>query len=125
MSSNRQRRSTSSQVESQQMKMLYRTAVTGLSHHNYAWNGTEIAVGDELEIEAITTNGFDSEAIAVKRNGEQIGWLSNSNELRAAKGIIHRMLRNELDLRVKVISHDKDAPLERRLYIGVYIRVAG
>lgn len=106
-----------------QMKMMYRTNVTGLSHHNYSWSGTDIQVGDELQLEAKTDNSFDSEAIAVSFNGEQIGWLSNAKDLHAAKGIIHRMLRNDLDVRCKVISHDKNAALDSRLYVGVYLRV--
>ena len=31
-------------------KMVYRTVVTGLSHHNYALHVKQIEVGDELTI---------------------------------------------------------------------------
>lgn len=105
------------------LKMIYRTSVTGLSHHDYALVAKEIEVGDEVTLEAITTNGFDSEAVAVRFRDEQIGWLSNAEKLRSAKGIIHKMLRNEVEIRAKVISHDKEQALDSRLYIGLYIRV--
>lgn len=111
-------------TDNSNLKMLYRTQVTGLSHHDYALYAQEIEVGTELEVEAVMGNGFDSEACAVRYNGEQIGWLSNAHEQRAAKGIIHRMLRNEIEIRAKVISHDRSiAALDKRLYIGLYIRV--
>lgn len=108
------------------LKLLWRTNITGLSHHNYSLLASEIEVGDELQLQARTDNSFDNEAVAVgylDTAGEfvQIGWLPAKE--RAAKGIIHKMLLNDLDLRCKIISYDALQPLDQRIYVGVYIRV--
>lgn len=107
--------------EAQFMKMIWRTPLTGLSHHNYAFIAKELQVGDELDLRAIEGNGFDPEAVAADFGGEQIGWLPAKEK--AAKGIIYRMLKHDADIRCKIISHDPAQPLDQRLYVGLYVNI--
>lgn len=116
---------TKQQSESNRnLRLIYRTAVTGLSHHDYALVAQQIDVGTELEMEAIDCNSFDTEAVKISFDGQQIGWLSAERYLKAAKGIIWRMLKNDVEIRVKVISHDlANGALDKRLYIGLFLRI--
>lgn len=112
-------------VDNSNLKMIVRHTVSGLSHHDYALVAKQIEVGDELVLEHRENNLHDAEAVAVLFQGEQIGWLPNSDYFKNAKGILWRMLKNDVELRTKVISHDLTNPnLQARLYIGIYIRVA-
>lgn len=109
-----------------QLKLLWRTNLTGLSHGNYSLIAKDVEVGDELQLVAQTNNTFDNEAVAVgylDTTGDfvQIGWLPAKE--RAAKGIIHKMLLNEIDVRCKIISHDPAMPLDTRVFVGIYLRV--
>lgn len=108
------------------LKLLWRTNITGLSHSNYSLISKQIEVGDELQLQARVDNSFDNEAVAVgyldtADEFVQVGWLPAKE--RAAKGIIHKMLLSDLDVRCKIISHDPLQALDQRLYVGIYIRI--
>lgn len=95
-------------------KQIYRTAVTGLSHHDYALVATDVEVGVNLDLEADPGNKYDEYATKVMYEGAQIGWIPKGNE------IINKLVRQGFALKVVVISHDTKKDLSTRLYIGIY-----
>lgn len=104
---------------STKFKSIYRCALSGLSHHDYALHARNIQVGDELTLERDRGNNYDNFAIKVKYDGDHIGWIpKGQNE------ILARLLDADCDLRARVISHDASMALDRRLYVNVYIVVA-
>ena len=104
---------------SNKFKSIYRCALSGLSHNDYALHARTIQAGDELTLERDSGNSYDSFAIKVKYDGDHIGWIpKGQNE------ILARLLDAECDLRARVISHDASVALDRRLYVNVYIAVA-
>ena len=104
---------------STKFKSIYRCALSGLSHNDYALHARTIQAGDELTLERDIGNRFDDFAIKVKYDEDQIGWIpKGQNE------ILARLLDAEYDLRARVISHDPRMSLNRRLYVNVYIAVA-
>ena len=109
-------------------KMIYRTVVTGLSHHNYALHAKEIEVGDELEMKRDLGNTFDSNAVALHHEhrifgAEQIGWLQKVGN-NSGQHVIAKLLDAGVDLKCVVISHDKNiSRLDERMYVGVMIGV--
>lgn len=108
------------QKEEGRYKNIKRVNVTGLSHHNYAMFAKQIEVGDELVMERDVTNRFDQNAIRLLWNGEQIGWVPKEQN-----DVIAKLMDANLDVRCAVISHDRDVgDLQRRLYVGIFIRVA-
>ena len=99
-------------------KSIYRCALSGLSHHDYAIHARNIQAGDELILERDSGNSYDNFAIKVLYDEDQIGWIpKGQNE------ILYRLLDAECDLRARVISHDPRVSLNRRLYVNVYIAV--
>lgn len=111
-------------------QLIYRTNVTGLSHHNYATHAKEIAVGDELALERDESNRFDDEAIKIMHEHsffgvEQIGWVAASSERnKGAKSIIVKLLEAGLDVRCVVISHDLNTgDLANRMYVGIFLLI--
>ena len=103
---------------STKFKSIYRCALSGLSHKDYALHARNIQAGDELTLERDSGNSYDSFAIKVLFEEDQIGWVpKGQNE------ILARLLDAELDLRARVISHDTSVALDRRLYINIYLAV--
>jgi hypothetical protein len=100
---------------------IYRTPVTGLSHHNYGVFAKDIEPGEELELRPDPANKFDPLAVGTWYSGEQIGWIPA--ERHEAKEIIYKMLHGGLDLTARVVSHDLKANLQSRLYVAIYVRI--
>ena len=104
---------------STKFKSIYRCALSGLSHNDYALHARTIQAGDELTLERDSGNSYDNFAIKVKYEEDHIGWIpKGQNE------ILARLLDAECDLRARVISHDTSVSLDRRLYVNVYIAVS-
>jgi hypothetical protein len=104
--------------ERAKFKNIFRSVVTGLSHSDYAMFASEIDTGVELELERDKGNAHDNWAIKINFEGEQIGWVPRGNE------ILARLIDAGFDVRVKVISHDRALPLDKRLYVAYYIHSA-
>lgn len=104
-------------------KLIQRTALSGLSHHDYAFVAKQIEVGDEL-ILSTPDNRYDQYAVAVSYQSEdedlvQIGWIpKGQNEM------LHRILKAGAEIRCKVISHETAKPLDSRLYVGNYLTIS-
>lgn len=105
-------------------KMIQRVALSGLSHHSYSRHVDKLVPGVELALVAQSDNKFDEFAVAVHMLddeggiGDQIGWIpKGQNEM------LHRLLRAEVEVRCKVISHETNKALAFRLYVGNYITV--
>ena len=104
---------------STKFKSIYRCALSGLSYHDYSLHARNIQAGDELTLERDIGNRYDNFAIKVKYDEDHIGWIpKGQNE------IIARLLDAGLDIRAKVISHEKSKPLDQRVYVVICIAVA-
>lgn len=112
-------------ARSKNLKLIYRSNVTGTTYSDYALVARDIEVSDELELEAVSGNQHDQYAVKVYHNGVDVGWLSNASEMRKAKEIIWRMLTAGLDIRAVVMGHDRSAGYDSRLFAGCFIRVEG
>lgn len=98
-------------------KMIFRTALSGLSFHSYAMYAKQIDAGEELILVRDPANPHDKNAIKVFYGEEQIGWVpKEKNE------ILAKMLDEGFDVRCWVIAHDLKAPLVSRLYCGFALK---
>ena len=105
-------------AKSIKFKSIYRCSLSGLSHHAYAMYARQIEPGDEIILDRDVGNRYDDFAIRASYEGEQIGWIpKGQNE------IIARLLDAGLDIRAKVISHEKSKPLDQRVYVVICIAV--
>lgn len=99
-------------------KTIYRCSLSGLSHHDYELLARQIEPGDEIELERDASNRYDDFAIKALYAEAQIGWIpKGQNE------ILARLLDAGLDVRAKVISHEKSKSLDQRVYVAVCIAV--
>lgn len=104
-------------------KLIQRIALSGLSHHDYAFVAKQLEVGDEL-ILSTPDNKYDLYAVAVSYQTEsedlvQLGWIP-----RGQNEMLHRILTAGAEVRCKVISHETNKPLDSRLYVGNYLTIA-
>ena len=105
-------------------KLIQQIALSGLSHHEYAFYAQSITPGDELTLMAEAGNPYDQFAVKVGVTTEdegfaQIGWIpKGQNEM------LFRLINAGVEIRCKVISHEINKPLASRLYIANYITVS-
>ncbi len=95
---------------------LGRFEVTGLNHHDYALFIKYIAAGQHVELHAQPTNPVDVDAVEVRFNGEQIGWLPRARS--AEKTLIAKMLRAEVEFTTVVVEHTPG----RSLHVAIYLK---
>jgi len=103
-------------------KLIQRVCLSGLSHHAYPLVAKELDAGTPLVLALDRHNAYDKFAIKVlyaSDDGmEQVGWIpKGQNEMLAH--IIHAGVETSC----AIISHDRQQPLDRRLYVAVYITV--
>ena len=104
-------------------KLIQRIALSGLSHHEYAFYAKSIQPGTELLLVADVGNPYDQFAVKVGVATEaedfaQIGWIpKGQNEM------LFRLINAGVEIRCKVISHEAYRPLTTRLYIANYVTV--
>ena len=104
-------------------KLIQRIAITGLSHYDYAFISRQIEPGDELVL-STPDNKYDQYAVAVSypitdEDIAQIGWIPKGhNEM------LYRILSAGVEVRCKIISHERTKPLEARLYVGNYLTIS-
>lgn len=102
---------------------IFRTHVTGLSHHAYSNFVNEIKVGTALTLWRDKTNRHDDKAIGVCLDDIRIGWVPKQDEPNSGQGVLAKLMDADVELTCTVCVHDHTATnLQRRLFVVIGLK---
>lgn len=95
---------------------IYRGNVTGLSHFSYGAHMHVLREGLKLSVSPDPNNPYDSSAVGIYYDGDQIGWIPKGLNMEAA-----RALAEGKTLSAVITAHNASSSnFQSKLYIQVY-----